>query len=36
MRLLKKEQVYRFLFCFLECGGGGGGGGDYFSPQQIY
>ena len=29
MRLLKKEQVYRFsfVFVFLFLGGGGGGGG---------
>ena len=30
MRLLKKEQVYRFLFFFF-----GGGGRDYFSRSRF-
>ena len=32
MRLLNKEQVYRFFFL----GGGGGRRGDYFAPEQVY
>ena len=39
MRLLKKEQVYRFLFFFWDGGegvrGGGGGGGTIFLHSRF-